>query len=438
MEKVKVWNDFWLPMGTLRTLIEGPLNHDENLITVKQCFDQNHEWQAKYLSFDLPEHILNAIKATPLSCSHEIEDSLQWAFSKNGFFSLKFAYLLARGLNPLNLDTISVDWVWKVETYPKIQFFLWLCLHNSVPTEEVLGSRGLRLDTICNLCHQSMETIDHLLRGCGFARDFWQQLQFPICMTETFNLPIGKWLEVNCKANIKYNRMGIPWKILFPMGVWHVWLHRNNFIFKTGKVDRSCFKKSIKDSVEFFFVGLNAKLPKAKSVVAVGWDKPPMGWAKLNSDRSALGNPGRTGGGGVIRDHDGKWLKGYAQPLGSTNSCMDELWALRDGLLLAKDMGLNNLIIELDALSVVLLMNNNTPNLTLEPLLNDCRNLVREIPDKQIMLIFREANQFADAMAKLGVSCATSFVVFLYPPLVVERILVDDKASLRCNRLINS
>ena len=55
---------------------------------------------------------------------------------------------------------------------------------------------------------------------------------------------------------------------------------------------------------------------------------------------------------------------------------MAELWALKDGLLLARDMGLNNLIIELDALSVVLLMINNTPNLTLEPLLNDCRNLV--------------------------------------------------------------
>ena len=27
-EKMKVWNDFWLPLGTLRTLIEGPLNHD--------------------------------------------------------------------------------------------------------------------------------------------------------------------------------------------------------------------------------------------------------------------------------------------------------------------------------------------------------------------------------------------------------------------------
>ena len=161
-------------------------------------------------------------------------------------------------------------------------------------------------------------------------------------------------------------------------------------------------------------------------------------WAKLNSDGSALGNPGRAGGGGVIRDHNGKWLKGYTRSLGCTNSCMAELWALRNGLLLARDMGLNNLIIELDVLSVVLLMINNTPNLTLEPLLNDCRNLVREIPNKQITHIFREANQCADAMAKLGASCTTSFVVFLHPPPVVERILADDKASLHCNRLINS
>ena len=175
-----------------------------------------------------------------------------------------------------------------------------------------------------------------------------------------------------------------------------------------------------------------------KQNLAVDWEKPLVGWAKLNSDGSALGNPGRTSGGGVIRDHNGKWLKGYTRSLGCTNSCMAELWALRDGLLLARDMGLNSLIIELDALSVVLLTFNNTPNLALEPLLNDCRNLVREIPNKQVIHIFREANQCADAMAKLGASSTTSFVVFLHPPPVVERILADDKASLCCNRLINS
>ena len=127
----------------------------------------------------------------------------------------------------------------------------------------------------------------------------------------------------------------------------------------------------------------------------------------------------------------------FARPLGGSNSCMAELWALRDGLLLAKEMGLSNLIIEMDALSVVLLMNNNTVNLLMEPLLTDCRNLLSEIPNKQIVHIYREANQCANALAKLGASSVNSFVIFLNPPSVVESILAADKASLRCNRLIN-
>ena len=203
----------------------------------------------------------------------------------------------------------------------------------------MLGSRGLRLDTTCKICHQNMETIEHLLRGCGFAQEYWQQLQFPVCMRETFNLPLDKWLEANCKAEINFNRLGIPWKVLFPLGVWHLWLRRNQLIFKIGKVDRLWFKKSIKDCIELFSVGLNAKIHKAKAVVAVGWEKPQVGWAKLNSDGFALSNPGRAGGGGVIRDHNGNWIKGYARSIGCTNSCMAELWALRDGLLLARGMG---------------------------------------------------------------------------------------------------
>ena len=151
-----------------------------------------------------------------------------------------------------------------------------------------------------------------------------------------------------------------------------------------------------------------------------------MGWVKLNTDESAIGSTGRAGGGGVIRNHEGQWLKGYARPLGSSNSCMAELWALRDGLLLAKEMGLNNLIIEMDALSVVLLMNNNSANLLMEPLLTDCRNLLSEIPNKQIFHIYREANQCADALVKLGASNVDSFVIFLYPPPGVESIIVSN------------
>ena len=107
------------------------------------------------------------------------------------------------------------------------------------------------------------------------------------------------------------------------------------------------------------------------------------------------------------------------------------------GTLLAKETGFNNIIIEMDALSVILLMKNNTVNLLMKPLLTDCKNLLSEIPNKQIVHIYREANQCANALAKLGACSVDSFVIFLYPSPVVESIIASNKANLRCNRLIN-
>ena len=84
-----------------------------------------------------------------------------------------------------------------------------------------------------------------------------------------------------------------------------------------------------------------------------------------------------------------------------------------------------------------MLMKNNTENLLMEPLLTDCRNLLSKIPNKQIAHIYREANQCADALAKIGACSVGSFVDFLYPPAVVESIIASDKANMCCNRLIN-
>ena len=116
---------------------------------------------------------------------------------------------------------------------------------------------------------------------------------------------------------------------------------------------------------------------------------------------------------------------------------MVELWALRNGLVLAKEMGLNNLVIELDPLSVVIFMNNGSENLLIEPLLTNCRNLLEEIPNKHMIHTYREANQCVDALAKEAQSLA-NFVVFCNPPPVVEPILAWDKTNMCCNRLVNS
>ena len=60
----------------------------------------------------------------------------------------------------------------------------------------------------------------------------------------------------------------------------------------------------------------------------------PHPYLKLNTDGSALGNPGPVGaagggGGGVLRDHRGRWIIGFSLHVGLTTNNMAELAAVR-------------------------------------------------------------------------------------------------------------
>ena len=42
-------------------------------------------------------------------------------------FDLKSAYSFAREVDDVGI--IDADWIWKLETLPKIKSFLWRCVH---------------------------------------------------------------------------------------------------------------------------------------------------------------------------------------------------------------------------------------------------------------------------------------------------------------------
>lgn len=80
-----------------------------------------------------------------------------------------------------------------------------------------------------------------------------------------------------------------------------------------------------------------SKVQKTRHIIAVQvcWNRPPVGWFKLNLDGASLGNPGKVIAGGLIRDHRGEWIKGYLRNVGFASSVFAELWVLKDGLVLA-------------------------------------------------------------------------------------------------------
>ena len=103
--------------------------------------------------------------------------------------------------------------------------------------------------------------------------------------------------------------------------------------------------------------------------------------------------------------------------IGFATSVLVEFWALRDDLKLALSEGIQNLIVELDARLVVDLVNSNVDtNKPYSPLLHDCKCLLRRIPWVQVVHVYREGNQCADALAGWGSTMEEVFVVFSSPP----------------------
>ena len=75
----------------------------------------------------------------------------------------------------------------------------------------------------------------------------------------------------------------------------------------------------------------------------------PNPFIKINTDGSALGNPGIAGAGGILRDHLGQWISGFSLHVGLATNNMVELAAFRQGLAMAWTMGFKFIYLELDS-----------------------------------------------------------------------------------------
>ena len=142
----------------------------------------------------------------------------------------------------------------------------------------------------------------------------------------------------------------------------------------------------------------------------------------------------------MIRDYHGNWVKRYSRSIGHTTSVLAEWWALRDRLILATQLGIDQLDVELDAKVIVELLNGaECPNRSYSPLLNDCKSLMASLVQVRVRHCFREANQCADFLAKRGCNMVDNFVVFDSPPSAELYILLDsDKNGLYYYRHVAS
>ncbi len=73
--------------------------------------------------------------------------------------------------------------------------------------------------------------------------------------------------------------------------MWNIWLLRNQVIFNDRTSFTDPFTNTISYAFEFFCLLGGGPKPKNLISTLVKWSPPTLGWAKLYTDGSSLGNP---------------------------------------------------------------------------------------------------------------------------------------------------
>ena len=141
-------------------------------------------------------------------------------------------------------------------------------------------------------------------------------------------------------------------------------------------------------------------------------------------------------GGGLLRDSNGSRVKGFSRKIGTTSYLLAELWALRDGLIMARTIHVEEkLIINVGALEVINLLSNTKANDRLtQPIVNDCKNILQAFQKVHLQHCYRETNKVVDFLVKLGRRQSDPFVYYVTPPFGIMEALSDDANAILYNQ----
>ena len=116
---------------------------------------------------------------------------------------------------------------------------------------------------------------------------------------------------------------------------WYLWTWQNKSIFEAdfGRPSNPTLvtHRFIKNIEDITLDPAYKRLQK-KETIYIGWKRHQMGWVKLNTDGAWKGVGTLARCGDLLRDSDGRWIKGYTKKIGSCDVFHAELWGIYLGL----------------------------------------------------------------------------------------------------------
>lgn len=166
-------------------------------------------------------------------------------------------------------------------------------------------------------------------------------------------------------------------------------------------------------------------------VVLVRWTPPPRGWYKINFDGSVYNDGSRRASiGGVIRDGAGRVVLAFAEQTEHSTVGIVEARAMIRGLQLARELGLQRVMVEGDDLVLVqLLRGEETQTRIPVAMQEEIIRLLRCFSERDVRHVYREGNQVAHTLCRQAYHSPGVWVGCRNPPppAVLEKIEEDGR-----------
>ena len=229
---IKIWEDKWFP-NPISYEVQSPVRLLDPDARVSRLIDEVTKWW----NIELVREIFCREEVDIIcnlgTCPGRQPDKLIWVGTKNGRFSIRSAYHMAKRHEEVeegscsNRDSDKAFWnmIWRIKVPRAVQHFLWKACNNILSTKENLYKRRITEDSLCPLCQNATETVSHILWSCESSKDVWveccRSLQKCSSVEEGFPVLLGK---LACKLSED--------EVQLAVGVARqIWLRQNSVVF---------------------------------------------------------------------------------------------------------------------------------------------------------------------------------------------------------------
>ncbi|KAL8546919.1 hypothetical protein ACS0TY_006582 [Phlomoides rotata] len=344
------------------------------------------------------------------------DDTRVWGHAVSGQMTSSMAYDHLRANHP-KIGWSS--WIWGRSIPPCRSTLIWRAIWGKLPTADWLRQFGIHGPTVCFLCHNDSESLDHIFAYCPFTRNLLGRV------TALFDLSlyydIG-FLDVFLQAT-RYQfskQLGHLWRIAFITTLWSIWHARNRAIFddiqpsiqrcmatiltsitETDYLAKGDFSGSVHELMILGRLGLSGRPSLPISTIVIRWRPPQADWIKVNVDGSTPLSPGPLFAGAIFRNSRGFFVAAFSKTVGWGYPLEAELAAIFHAILFAYDYGWLSLWVESDSTLAI-----HTIQRRIQIIPWRLQGLWEKVqmaqPHMRITYshILREGNQAADTIAK--------------------------------------